>query len=272
MKEGADMELGEKLRLARLEAGLTQQQLCAGEITRNMLSLIENGGASPSIKTLQHLARGLGKPVSYFLEEEAVVSRNQPVMEQARSCWDAGDWPALAKTLKDYQPPDAIYDRERELLWAVAQLHLARQAMEQGKLPYAQTLLEDLDCRGIYGEQALERQRLLLLGRLPGQRVSRWLPSLDGELLLRAEEALEEGDTRRAGALLDAAQDQDASHWAALRAEVFRKEGDYAQALTCYRRAEQTPQVLAGIEQCCRELGDYKGAYEAACKRREGSR
>ena len=30
------MALGEKLRQARLEAGLSQQALCNGEITRNM--------------------------------------------------------------------------------------------------------------------------------------------------------------------------------------------------------------------------------------------
>ena len=32
------MELGEKLKQARLEAGLSQRQLCGEEITRNMLS------------------------------------------------------------------------------------------------------------------------------------------------------------------------------------------------------------------------------------------
>ena len=35
------MELGEKLKQARLETGLSQRQLCGEEITRNMLSLIE---------------------------------------------------------------------------------------------------------------------------------------------------------------------------------------------------------------------------------------
>ena len=54
------MELGEKLRKARLEAGLSQRQLCGEEITRNMLSLIENGSAKPSMKTLQYLAAGNG--------------------------------------------------------------------------------------------------------------------------------------------------------------------------------------------------------------------
>ena len=47
------MELGEKLRQARLEAGLSQRQLCGEDITRNMLSQIEHGSAKPSMKTLQ---------------------------------------------------------------------------------------------------------------------------------------------------------------------------------------------------------------------------
>jgi len=58
------MELGDKLRQARIEAGLSQRQLCGEEITRNMLSLIENGSAKPSMKTLQYLAGRLGKTVS----------------------------------------------------------------------------------------------------------------------------------------------------------------------------------------------------------------
>ncbi len=66
------MELGEKLRLARLEAGLSQRALCGDEITRNMLSRIENGAARPSMKTLRFLAARLDKPVSYFLEEDTV--------------------------------------------------------------------------------------------------------------------------------------------------------------------------------------------------------
>ena len=65
------MELGEKIRAARLAAGLSQRQLCGEDITRNMLSLIENGGAKPSVKTLTLLAERLGKPVSYFLDENA---------------------------------------------------------------------------------------------------------------------------------------------------------------------------------------------------------
>jgi transcriptional regulator with XRE-family HTH domain len=54
------MELGQRLRQARLEAGLSQRQLCGDTITRNMLSLIENGSARPSMDTLRCLAARLG--------------------------------------------------------------------------------------------------------------------------------------------------------------------------------------------------------------------
>ena len=91
---------------------------------------------------------------------------------------------------------------------------------------------------------------------------------MDEELLLRAKEALEDDQLERAGILLDAVQQQETPVWAAARAEVLRRTGDYARALEFYRKSEQNPQTLAGIEQCCRELGDYKGAYEAACKLR----
>ena len=46
------MTLGEKIRQARLEAGLSQRQLCGDTVTRNMLSQIENGSARPSMDTL----------------------------------------------------------------------------------------------------------------------------------------------------------------------------------------------------------------------------
>jgi transcriptional regulator with XRE-family HTH domain len=64
------MTMGEKLRAARLEAGLSQRQLCQGLVTRNMLSQIENGSAKPSLPTLQVLAQRLNKNVQYFLEDD----------------------------------------------------------------------------------------------------------------------------------------------------------------------------------------------------------
>ena len=55
------MELGQRLKQARLQAGLSQRQLCGEEVTRNMLSQIENGTARPSMARLAYFAARLGK-------------------------------------------------------------------------------------------------------------------------------------------------------------------------------------------------------------------
>ena len=131
------MELGEKLKQARLEAGLSQRQLCSDEITRNMLSLIENGAAKPSMKTLQYLAGRLGKSVSYFLEETAVLSPNQELMITVRQLYDSGNFREAVKTLEQYHGPDPVYDREREMLWVLLRLELAKEAIGQERFVYA---------------------------------------------------------------------------------------------------------------------------------------
>ena len=64
------MELGSKIKEARLEAGLSQKQLCGDQITRNMLSSIENGKAQPSLSTIQYIANMLKVPVGFLLAEE----------------------------------------------------------------------------------------------------------------------------------------------------------------------------------------------------------
>lgn len=65
MKEN---NLGERLKQARIEKKMTQKEVAGDFITRNMLSQIENGLATPSIKTIEHLAKTLNKPIAYFME------------------------------------------------------------------------------------------------------------------------------------------------------------------------------------------------------------
>ncbi len=264
------MELGEKLRTARLEAGLTQRQLCGEEITRNMLSLIENGSAKPSMKTLQYLASRLGKSISYFLEEEGAVSPNSGLMVSVRQQFDEGDYGNAAQTLAAYQAPDLVFDREKQMLQVLIFLELAKQAIAENRMPYALELLKQAEIPVPYCAGELERQRLLLLGQIPGQRVSSQLPSLDEELLLRAEDALETGDSLRAGQLLDAAQGQNGPKWNLLRGQCYLQQTKFPDAVRCFHLAETAfpKEAIPKLEQCYRELGDFKMAYEYACKQR----
>ena len=264
------MELGEKLKQARIEAGLSQRQLCGEEITRNMLSLIENGSAKPSMKTLQYLAARLGKSVSFFLEETAVLSPNQEIMVSARQQYEDGNFMEAHNILEDYRHPDPVYDREKELLWVLIRLELAGEAIRQERLVYAADLLNQTPVKTAYLSEELNRRRLLLLGSIPNQRVSSQLPSLDTELLLRAGEALEEGALTRAEHLLEAMEDQNSHTWHLLRGETYLGQKKWQEAAVQLQLAEAAfPQkAYPGLEICYRELGDFRKAYEYACKQR----
>ena len=64
------MLLGEKIKRARKAGRITQSQLAAGKLTRNMISRIETGTANPSLDTIRYLAKRLSLPVSYLLSED----------------------------------------------------------------------------------------------------------------------------------------------------------------------------------------------------------
>ncbi len=64
--------IGARLRLLRRKQNLSIRTLAATcGLSANTLSLIENGHTSPSVHTLELLARGLGVPLAAFFEEEA---------------------------------------------------------------------------------------------------------------------------------------------------------------------------------------------------------
>ncbi|MDA1759583.1 helix-turn-helix domain-containing protein [Bacillus cereus] len=62
--------LGEKIKALRKEKKLTQTALAGSELTKSMLSQIENGKATPSMKTLQYIAEKLECETSFLLEED----------------------------------------------------------------------------------------------------------------------------------------------------------------------------------------------------------
>lgn len=264
------MELGQKLKAARLDAGLSQRQLCDGIVTRNMLSQIENGTAHPSMDTLRRFAARLQKPVSYFLEDEAVTSPNQTVMEEARQHYKNREFSLALGVLGDYRTPDAIFDGEYHLLLALCAMEQAEIALGENRLPYARTLLEQAAEAGentAYFTPALERERLLLLARTDAEV---HLPADDRALLLRAKNALKAGDFRRCLQLLDAAEEHNEPQWRLLRGEAHFAAGQYREAAACYEKVEEfyPKHAVPKLEICYRELKMFEKAYEYACKQR----
>lgn len=261
------MKLGERIKAARQAAGLSQRQLCGQVITRNMLSLIESGKARPSMDTLQHFARVLGKPVGYFLEEQTVLSPNQVCMEQAQLALENRDFAATLAALEQYVSPDGLFDRAKVQAECAACMGLAQQALDDGKRAYCIALLDRADAVG-----GADRQRILLRYAAQPEKaaeLAKALPSIAEELLLLADGALAAGAPDRAAAILDAADKRDA-RWMLLRGKAWMQLEQYGPAAECLTQAEATfaEACVPLLEQCYKEMGDYKQAYAYACKQR----
>ncbi len=68
------MQLGKKIRDLRLRRGMTVQQLAqASRLSKGFISQVENDHTSPSLTTLQDLARALETSVAYLVVEEEPV-------------------------------------------------------------------------------------------------------------------------------------------------------------------------------------------------------
>lgn len=100
-------KIGEKIKALRKELNLTQSQLAGKEMTKSMLSQIENNQASPSMKNLQYLATSLNKPISYFLDENSEETVNPlPINEinsviiKASSLFEKMDFSACLRLLE----------------------------------------------------------------------------------------------------------------------------------------------------------------------------
>ena len=267
------MTLGEKIKQARLEAGLSQRQLCGQQITRNMLSQIENGTARPSMDTLSYFARQLDKPVGWFLEEDVVLPSHRQTVEQAQQQYRQGEYEAVLTTLENIK---GSVNTEVLLLRGLSYLELARQAVDHHRYPYATGLLEQARLaleQTPYFTQALRREHTLLLYTAQPDRaweLTRALPKDDREFHLRAQGAMAEGNYNKAATILQGAFCQNEPYHYLL-AQIYREQNDFAGAAEHYLQAEAAypKECAAALEECYRQLEDYKMAYHYACKQRE---
>jgi tetratricopeptide (TPR) repeat protein len=86
--------LGERVRAARRDAGLSQAQLAGDELTKGFISQIESGLVRPSIRSLQHIAQKLGKPLDYFIADEPLAAAKRATFHHlaAEAAAERLDW------------------------------------------------------------------------------------------------------------------------------------------------------------------------------------
>jgi transcriptional regulator with XRE-family HTH domain len=92
------MQLGKKIRDLRLRRGMTVQQLAeATGLSKGFISQVENSRTSPSLATLQDLARALETSVAYLVVEEERAP--QVVRADARPRLQVGGTASIVEVL-----------------------------------------------------------------------------------------------------------------------------------------------------------------------------
>ncbi len=81
----AEIDLGGRIRTLRLGSGLTLKDLAGSAgVTESFLSQVERGVASPSIASVQRIARALGRTIADLFAEDAPAGRLVRVEDRRR--------------------------------------------------------------------------------------------------------------------------------------------------------------------------------------------
>ena len=279
-------DIGEKVRKLRLQRNMTQSELAGDQITRNMLSRVENGAALPSLPTVWYLAERLDVPAGFLLAEgnDDRIWRKMSRIDSIRRVLAAGDARICLELCKaegaEYEADDELY-----LIMAQCSLALAVEAFDGGRLHECCTELDhavEYAAKTLYDTSAIHSRAALyfrFMRSISPTLCSEVLGDVDDPMIgatdpvgryILAREALEAGETRRVEAYLRQPSENDA--WRAqLAAHLATRKGDYAAAeaaLTALLHADDVHgevliyAIFCDLEICCREQGDFKGAYE----------
>ena len=284
------MDIGKKIRELRIAKLMTQAELAGTHITRNMLSCIENGTAQPSISTVVYLASRLNVPAGFLLAEESdeLLYRKMNSITNIKRAYIAGDWLGCRSLCLSGCPEP---DDEISLLLAECDAEIAAEEFFSGRLRSSCRFFDEAlkyAERTVYRTEHITARAALYFGYM--QRISATLSSdvldEDATVMLSdtgpfaryvaALESLDQGAHLTAEAYLEACSEENffSEH---IRTRLLMQKGQYKEAMSrllTLLRSEQTPlneiglyEVLCELEICCRETGDYKGAYEYATEK-----
>ena len=285
------MDIGKKIKKLRTEKLMTQSELTGGEITRNMLSRIENGAALPSLGTVVYLANKLGVPAGYLLSEgeEEFIYHKTSVMKNIRRAYTDKRFELCRDIcLTEFDE----YDDELELILTDCCLGVAEEYIKQGKLRYA--------CQ--YLDEAIRHSRCTMFDTTTQQNSIKIIfgllkdisPALDsdeidadvnGEIVhpsifsnvfckyVSVILNIDKYEFFDVGIDDPSLTDHEKLLILHLRARWLISQEKFDSALVVLKSvvdSETVPDRLllylsfSDMEICCRETDDYKGAYEAS--------
>ena len=282
---GKETPIGERIRTLRLSRGMTQKVLADGLVTRNMLSLIESGAASPSLGTLAELARRLDVPIGYFFasdDEELSRFLKLSLIDDIRRRYSEGDFPACLTLCARIAHPD------EEILFLSAECHLAlaEKSLRSYALASATASLEKASraagrCLYQSGRIAETADYLTLLihsvslSEIP-ERLAQ--PALFAASCIPAEffayvcalRLYAAGDPVSASAVAQSGLIAEPVYLDLLNGRARIADGRAEEATALLRKLLTAPQLgfftklhtLNALEDCASSAGDFKNAYQ----------
>jgi transcriptional regulator with XRE-family HTH domain len=176
----SEESLGQRIRRARLQRGLTLAQVAGEDFSRAFLNQVEMGRSQPSTRVLRVIASRLGEPLDYLLGGQQ--QEQELALERARLALRRGGARAALDLVAPLLDQPSTLGSDARLCAAAALVSLAR-------MPEAERLLDGeeglLRSRG--DVHRLRRLETVLEGRQPR------LDAAEHERL--GEQALREGRT-----------------------------------------------------------------------------
>ncbi len=275
-------ELGRRIRERRKKLGITQAQLCGEYMTRNMLSRIETGDASPSLDTLLFIAQKLKMPPSYFLcrdtKEEAEYTKTVRIKD-ARRLLGTGQFKKCIDVCSEL-PSD---DDEVSFIIVNAEIMMSLNDLDRGNLSDAKAHLENAQTalhQTVYMYSEMQSQirviSLLIRSLMSGTPVSaKDLPDIPPVFFSRDRyfyvTALGLFDKDSLYPTPEGFISEKSVYKEHLTAKSLMEKGQYSDARIILEKIfNEAPDsycqyfALLDLEECCRLSDDYKGAYTHA--------
>lgn len=279
------MNIGQKIKALRMEKFMTQSELAGSEITRNMLSRIENGAAQPSLDTLRYLAARLNVSPGFLLAEEGdesiYVKHNE--IRGIKKAFLSEDYRICRDMCQNSQSNS---DDEIQMILSECDLAIGIEEFRRGNLHAACEFFDEalescgntvyrtegvLATAGVYFRY-MRRFSATLSSGLMDEREVNIYPALTDSFCRYAIalERLESGNESEAVSLMQL-EKRESPYSLHLEAKLLMQSRSYAEAYENLRTilhgelAVAEPMlyyVFCDLEICCREIEDFRGAYE----------
>ena len=271
------MNIGEKIRSARLDNNMTQAQVAGDKITRNMLSAIESGKASPSLDTLYYIANKLDLKISYLLSEEIdeLAYRKNKLMPEIRKAYANKNYAYCISLIEDV---DGM-DDELSYIHAYCNFELGIIAAMKGSFLTAEkqfTSALEFASKTIYDTKNIEYRTPLYMSFVKNVNA----PLLDFDKELFFKEMSENSDLEFYKYILN---DLEYSYTNPLfkkhaLAKIKIKERKYYDAIKLLREIEDEKSsydynaylvysVYGDLDNCYKQIMDFESAYKYVGKR-----